>query len=102
MFNKKPICEVCGKNEATSFSFIIFDQEIERGDWKFVCECTRDNEDYYIEIKDLFATPPKTVDWLAHMHEKPWMDWRNFMEMIKRFRQATDSYFSLMGKTGPG
>jgi hypothetical protein len=91
MFKKKPICEMCGKNEATSFSFIWRDQEASEGDWKFVCECTASSVRYFIPISDFFSRPAATVDWLAHMHEKSWMDWRNFMEMMYRLRKATDS-----------
>lgn len=39
-----------------------------------------------------------TVDWLAHMHPKQWMNWSDFMDMVKRFRVATDSFNSLHGK----
>jgi len=86
------MCEVCSKNEATSFSFILTDAESFQGDWKFACECTTENEKYYIQLKDFFANPSSSVDWMAHMHEKSWMDWNNFMEMMDRFRKATDSY----------
>ncbi|MEY6434247.1 hypothetical protein ABC977_17790 [Thioalkalicoccus limnaeus] len=95
MFKKKPICEVCGNNEATAFSFIVRDSDSFEGDWKFVCECTAEKEDYYILIQSFFSRPPAAVDWLAHMHEKSWMDWKNFMEMIYRFRSATDSFGAL-------
>lgn len=95
MFKKKPICELCSQNEATSFSFIATSSDPSIGDWKFVCECTSDEEDYYIPIKSFFSKPPAAVDWMAHMHEKSWMNWSNFMEMMHRFRKATDSYGAL-------
>ena len=84
----KPLCEVCRLEPATSFSFV--DKR-----WVFVGNCTSDSERYYIEFKRLFRSPAATVDWLAHMHEKNWMDWDSFMDMLTRFRQATESF----GKT---
>ena len=95
MFKTKPMCEECGTNEATSFSFIGNNPESFEGNWKFVCECTIDNEDYYIPINSFFANPPAAVDWMAHMQEKSWMDWNNFMEMMNRFRKATNSFGAL-------
>ena len=92
MFKTKPICELCGKNEATSFSFFVDDSKSYSSNWKFVCECTADNERYAILIQRFFSNPSSTVDWMAHMHEKDWMDWNNFMDMMTRFRAATDSY----------
>lgn len=95
MFKIKPMCEKCAENEATSFSLIITDAALSQGDWRFVCECTVENEGYFIPISSFFANPPAAVDWMAHMQEKSWMDWKNFMEMITRFRKATDSYGAL-------
>lgn len=46
-------------------------------------------------FEDFFRSPAATVDWLAHMHEKAWMDWVDFMDMMYRFRHATNSYFQL-------
>ena len=95
MFKQKPICEECGKNEATSFSFFPFDSDPSKGEWKFVCECTNESEDYYILIKQFFANPPAAVDWMAHMSSKTWMDWNDFMKMMNRFRIATNSFGAL-------
>jgi hypothetical protein len=95
MFNQKPICEVCRKKEATSFSFLTESSDFSKGDWKFVCDCTAADESYDISINRFFANAPSTVDWLAHMHEKTWMDWSNFMEMMCRFRKATNSFRSM-------
>jgi len=95
MFKEKPICEACGQNEAISFSFFPFDSDSSKGEWKFVCECTSETEDYYIPIKDFFANPPAAVGWMAHMNEKTWMDWSDFMNMMERFCEVTDSYGTL-------
>lgn len=83
-FPQPPICEECKEGTATSFSFN------ER--WRFTCDCTSDNEVYHIRFDHIFDSAPATVDWLAHMHEKNWMDWNDFIEMIYRFRKATNSF----------
>lgn len=95
MFKKKPMCEVCGEKEASSFSYFMTNPDAHQGEWKFVCGCTSNHENYYIQIKRFFADPPASVDWIAHMHEKSWMDWGNFMTMIYRFRKATNSFSTL-------
>lgn len=93
MFTKTPTCEVCNQKAATTFAFL--ETEPPEGDWKFCCECTTDEESYYILIEKFFSRPAVAVDWLAHMHEKSWMDWKNFMNMIHRFRDATGSLGAL-------
>lgn len=65
------------------------------GNWMFTCECTSDHEHYYVMLTDFFKTPASTVDWLAHLHHKPWMNWENFNQMMFRFRKATNSFNSL-------
>lgn len=85
-FKKKPMCEVCRLEEATSFSYF------KNGGWKFTGACTVDTERYYIELYRFFNSPSSTTDWLAHMDEKTWMDWKDFMSMMHRFRKATDSF----------
>ena len=90
-FDKTPLCEVCGKEQAISFSSM----EKKAGritKWKFCGMCTSESERYYITFDRLFRSPGSTVDWLAHMHEKEGMDWQNFMEMMHRFRGATESF----------
>jgi len=83
------MCEVCQKRPATSFSWF------KRGEWLFTCDCTSDTETYYIELRKFFKNNGATIDWLAHMSEKDWMDWNDFMKMMHRFREATNSYFML-------
>jgi hypothetical protein len=90
MFSEKPMCEICVADEATSFSYIPDNTSDPTGEWKFVCDCTKEIEDYYIYIEDFFSIPPVTVDWMAHMHEKNWMDWGDFMDMMTRFKIATN------------
>ena len=100
MFNKKPMCELCGEKEAISFS-LLCDWKAYQGDnrllkmngkWKFICDCV--SEERWIKIEDFFKTPAATVDNLAHAHQKEYVDWDEFMDMIVRFRKATDSYFA--------
>lgn len=95
MFKKTPICEECGKGEAVSFSFVGEYSPIGKGHWKFCCECTESTESRFIQIDQFFSSPSATVDWMAHMHEKTWMDWNDFMNMMTRFREATGSNTSL-------
>lgn len=99
MFNYKPMCEICGKKEAISFSLFyrggtnkfVDDDLKEFGEWKFICDCT-DDEARYILIKDFFKSPDETVDWMAHTHEKYWINWDRFMDMMRRFRNTVRGY----------
>jgi hypothetical protein len=63
-----------------------------QGKWMFCCECTSDSDIYYIEFERFFGSPKAIVDWLAHVHHKPWMDWEDFMDMMYRFREETGSF----------
>jgi hypothetical protein len=92
MFRQSPICEECGRNEAISFRFFPSGSDSSKGEWKFVCGCTAKSDGYYILINDFFASPPATVDCLAHMNDKKWMNWNDFMCMMERFRKATNSF----------
>jgi hypothetical protein len=92
MFKKTPICEICGNKPATSFSHFRPGNIKGVSGWLFTCICTDETEDYYIKLADFFSSPPATVDWLAHVNEKTWVDWSDFMAMMDRFREATDSY----------
>lgn len=91
MFQKTPLCEVCHQQPVISFSY--FEAGNSKGvlGWFFTCICTDEAEHYYIKLDKFFSCPGATVDWLAHMNEKTWMDWSNFMSMIERFREATDA-----------
>ena len=64
----EPICEVCHKKPATSFSFFgtpFHDSGIQG--WKFVCGCAVDAEGYYISIKDYLKGNGRP--WLEHLAE---------------------------------
>jgi len=81
--NKTPVCEVCHKKPAVSFSF--FFQDLSHGyggEWKFCCDGTCEEEDYYISVNDFFSAQ---AEWLKHLEEKRWMDWGNWHVMMKRF-----------------
>lgn len=84
-FPQTPVCEKCGKESATSFSYI-------KGQWLFTGGCTSGKERYYIMLEGFFKSPASTVDWLAHMYEKTWFEPNDFFDMIDRFREATQSY----------
>ncbi len=98
MFNVSPMCEICGKAEATHFALERPDttdhEQIKReGKWRFVCVDENNyNEFYHISIKEYFKSPMQTVDWMAHIHRKDWMNNDNFMDMIVRFRKATNGW----------
>ncbi|MGE0557838.1 MAG: hypothetical protein AB7O69_06155 [Burkholderiales bacterium] len=89
-FDKTPMCEVCGKKPAMSFSY--FSQELPGKQWRFCCLCTDETETYYVKIDDFFSSAGSTVDWLAHLHKKSWVQWPEFMDMMHRFRKATESF----------
>lgn len=92
MFKQTPKCEACGSEDATSFSYV---GEPGKGRWIFSGACTSETEVYYIEVANFFGHPAASVDWLAHIHEKGWVNWNDFMDMMVRFRQATDSFNAL-------
>lgn len=93
MFNKKPMCEVCKKNEAISFSLESewqpnFESYKRTGKWQFTCECNEENEQRHIRIDSFFKNPMETVDSLAHYHQKGFVNWDDFMNMMVRFRKV--------------
>lgn len=83
IFNKSPVCEACQSEPATSFSYFRNEDS-----WKFTGECTRETEDYYIQFERFFESPKETVDWVAHMSEKGWMNWADFAGMMHRLRNS--------------
>jgi len=92
-FIRTPLCEECESKTATLFC--SFEDDRGKFLWYFSCDdCERPNEIYEIEISHFFKSPSATVDWLSHLHEKTWMNWSDFMEMMYRFRAATNSYMS--------
>jgi hypothetical protein len=68
-----------------SFSYFKDNETGKR--WMFCCMCTADTEDYYIKLDRFFATRNSSVWWLVHMHEKVWMDWNEFMDMLSRYHE---------------
>jgi hypothetical protein len=88
-FRKVPMCEVLGNKPARHFT-------CRRGRWMFVStEAPEDVTEYHFEIEDFFKNPSSVVDWLAHLSEKEWFDAEDFLSMMHRFRQATESYFAM-------
>lgn len=97
IFNKKPMCEICKKKEAISFSLQSEWQGSpsnykHTGKWQFTCECNEKKEHRHIVIEDFFKSPSETVDQLAHYHGKEIMNWDNFMDMMIRFRKEINGY----------
>ncbi len=87
-FPAQPLCEQCGKEPADTFA--CFHDEDNK--WKFVGKCCADRMVYDIPIDRFFHAPASTVDWFGQINEKTWMDWKSFVEMMERFRDATGSF----------
>ena len=94
-FKVVPVCEVCNRQPAVSFSFFRPCEEVVDGGWRFACSCTTEFESVYVPFGDFFKNPSATVDWLAHLGEKTWFEGDDWFAMMGRFRKATDSYNSL-------
>lgn len=93
-FYKSPMCEICRERQALVFEFYpdAYTTAPIHG-WCFTCaECNECDSKYWFYIGNFFQSPASTVDWLAHIHGKPWMDWSGFMDMMNRFREATGSF----------
>lgn len=93
MLEKKPMCEVCAKKKAISFSLEStwqenFEEYKKTGKWQYTCECNEKKEQRHINIDDFFESPSETVDQMAHFHLKGFVNWDNFMDMIVRFRKS--------------
>lgn len=81
---KKPrLCEKCGKEEATSFSF--FPGETGEYRWQICGSCNSDTERYYILIEDFFQNEERALFWLRQLSAKTWMDWDAFWKMLNRY-----------------
>jgi hypothetical protein len=117
-FPKEPVCEICEREPADQFIYFHIraaapapdpileeeEQEEAEGDeaadpngakkrgWRFCGACMNEEGTYSIEVDRFFRSAPTTVDWIAHLNEKTWMDWRDFADMIDRFRASTQSY----------
>lgn len=89
MFPSKPSCEVCNSQTAQNFTCERLTSE-----WRFLCNSCSDlvPDSYPVELARFFETPAATVDWIAHLSEKSWMNQKIFADMMVRFRAATDSF----------
>jgi hypothetical protein len=81
----KALCEICNIKEAIFFSF-------NNNEWEFTCELCDECPRYYAKISNFFKSKSATIDWLAHLSEKPWINWNDFMSMMHRYRKATNSF----------
>lgn len=83
------MCELLHDKPAKHFTY-------RRSKWLFVStDAPEDFNEYHFEIADFFKSPGATIDWLAHLHEKPWFDANDFCAMLHRFRKETDSFGAL-------
>jgi hypothetical protein len=123
-FPREPLCEICEREPADQFIYFHVPPRREpdlepareekeqleaEGDepkdpnaakkkgWRFCGACMNDEGTYPIEVDRFFHSAPATVDWIAHLHEKNWMDWRDFADMMDRFRESTQSYGQCTG-----
>jgi hypothetical protein len=91
-FPTQPECETCRKETAAVF---IKGLDPENPiNWRFVCpKCdSLVHVAYRVEIDSFLASPAHTVNWLAHLGTKGWMNWAEFAQMMRRFRSATGSH----------
>lgn len=100
-FNENPACEECKKKIATCFVFK--DKYVKENEYRMKCyffcdKCQNESNPYWIGFDDFFNDTASIIDWLAHMEEKTWFDEKDFFEMMRRFRKATDSYGGLIKK----
>lgn len=92
-FDREPMCEICGEKPAAVFAYLRTGIQKEEWRWKFCClTCEEEKDEYTVLIDKFLHSPASTVDWLAHLSEKEWINWNDFMQMTHRFRAATGSY----------
>ncbi len=91
-FKKAPSCEACEQEPAIAFTFFHPGKRPHFSGWKFTGKCTNEKDDYAIEFDRFFADPTSIVRWLGHLNEKTWMNGNDFMAMMERFRDATESH----------
>jgi len=89
MFKNDPICEACGQSKAEYFSCFREEDSL-HGNWKYTCQCEAGTKRYWIPISGFFGSPSETTDWLLQVHQKTWMDWDGFMDMLRRYRKAAN------------
>lgn len=90
-FPVKPVCELCKTMVATGFVSTESDPEGKRTGWVFCCACTDFEDEHIVIIDDFFDNPASTAEEIAELH-KYGNDWENFMAMMVRFQEATQSY----------
>ena len=70
-------CEKCNNNQPNAFGFF------ENGMKKkclLVCDCSLEQEDYYIEFSIFFRSKFAMIEKMRHLSEKPWIDLKQFIE----------------------
>lgn len=86
--DKSPLCERCNRRQAKYFTlYKVYPASFQKPTWLFTCGmCTTPRRDYAFETKDFFKQLTTTKhDWIFHLNCKTWMDFVDFLDMIKRF-----------------
>ncbi len=91
----RPLCEACGRESATSFSWFADRARWyapRSGTWRFTGDCTADTEQYYVMLHDRgrgwLESRAEREDWLRHLREKDWFNPLDFFAMLARFEAA--------------
>ncbi|HET8797576.1 MAG TPA: hypothetical protein VFO89_07810 [Thermoanaerobaculia bacterium] len=80
------VCEICDIKTAVAFALI--GPVGSHGSWKLSCVTCHEDEEYGIKFTEFFRSPEETIEWLAQLAEKSWIDWADFIRMILRLRGA--------------
>jgi hypothetical protein len=89
LFDKEPMCEICGKEKADSFS--NYGQQSGIPDWRFVGNCQNNAMAYHVEFEGFFESPAEMDNWVDHLTGKGWIG-LDFLDMMLRLLKATGSY----------
>lgn len=87
-----PKCENCKTRNAIGFlpvGSLTFGKNPE---WTWVCSSDDCPDGYLVEFSRFFHSPASTVDWIAHLSEKPRFNSKAFCEMMVRFREETKCF----------
>lgn len=89
MKNKKALCERTGVMVKISEGAFVFSTC--NGEVSFVSvDLPKLGDDYLIPVTSFIRTPVEFIDWMAHLHEKPWFKADKFFNFFTRFRKANN------------
>jgi len=81
-----PMCEECGKEEATIF-------EVHNKAWRFACGTCGGQNDWWIDMDRVFKDARSVAIWIAHVGRKEYAQWgeinATLVPMLVRFNVAT-------------